>query len=104
MVAGRLLPHDVDAGAQTIDDAVHLADGHRNPVFDRLNGRGELVQCALDHAVHTRSLDVRPVGYIGYHDANLLRFAAQSGAGSGQVFGDGFQLGRDVLDQLHATT
>jgi hypothetical protein len=40
MVAGFPFPHYFDPGAQTIQDAVHLADGRRNSVLNYANGKG----------------------------------------------------------------
>jgi hypothetical protein len=34
-------------GAQTVHDAIHLADGRRNSVLNRVDGKGELVERPL---------------------------------------------------------
>ena len=98
MVAGSFLSHHVDAGTQAVNDSVDLADGRRDAVFKRLDGKGKVVESALNHTVHTRSLRVSLVGYIAYYSANLLRFGTQGSTGRRQVFCDGFYLRREVLN------
>src|SRR5271155_3985514 len=97
---GCLLSHHIDAGTQAVNNAVDLADGRRDAVFQRLDGKGKMVERALNHTVHTRSLYVSLAGYIAYHAANLLRFGTQSSTGSRQIFCDGFYFWRDVLDHF----
>jgi hypothetical protein len=100
MIAGCFLSHHVNASTQAINDAVDLADGHGDAVFERLNGKGKVVECALNHTVDPRSLHVSFVSYITYHGANLLRFGTQGSAGNRQVFRDGFDFRRDILDHF----
>ena len=100
MVAGFPFPHYLDPGAQTIQDAVHLADGRSNSVLNRANGKGQLVERPLDHAIHTPSLDLCSVADIAYQSTKLVRFTAQGSTGGGQVFGNGFELRREVLDDF----
>ena len=64
MVAEVLFAQDVDPGAKAVENAVHLADGHRNAMLDRLDSGREVVECALDHAIHPRSLSLGPIGYV----------------------------------------
>src|SRR5271156_2464127 len=100
MIAGRFLSHHVDAGTQAVDDAIDLAYRRRDAVFQRLDGKGKMVERALNHTVHTRSLHVSLAGHIAYYSANLLRFGTQSSTGSRQIFCDGFYFWRDVLDHF----
>src|SRR5271168_3203994 len=100
-VVGRVFFHHyVHARTQTVEDAVYVADGLRDPVFDRLDSVRELVEGSLHHTVHARRLDLRPLGYVAYQSAHLLRLGAERGGRSGEVFGDEFQFGGNVLNQF----
>ncbi len=73
MVAGSLFPHHVHPRAKTVEDAVHLADGHRDPVLNGVGGERDLVERALHHAIHPRSLSLGAVGYVFHQPADLFR-------------------------------
>jgi hypothetical protein len=100
VVVDILFAHHVDARTKTIDNAVHLADGHGNSMLDGVNSGRQTVERALDHAIHSRSLGLSPVGYVFHEAAYLIRLGAKGGAYGGQVVGDGSKLGRDVLDYV----
>ena len=69
-------------------------------MLDRLDSGREVVECALDHAIHAHSLSLGPIGYVSHESADLVRLGAQGGADGGQVVGDGSQLGCKVLDNV----
>src|ERR1700691_6009633 len=84
-----LLAQNVDPGAKTVENAVHLADGHRHSMLECLDSGRKVVECAFDHAVYPCGLSLSPIGYISHQSANLVRLGADGGADRGQVLGDG---------------
>jgi hypothetical protein len=66
VVAKVLLAQDVDPGAKAVENAVHLADGHRNTMLDRLDSGRKVVERPLDHAIHPHSLSLGPIGYVSH--------------------------------------
>jgi hypothetical protein len=66
VVAGILFAQDVDPRAKAVENAVHVTDGDRNAMLDRLDCGREVVEGALYHAIYSHSLNLGPIGDISY--------------------------------------